>query len=71
MPATVKACSNYEDGKSVAASPLFQQLQAARDGRFVVFDLTESMATCYGSGLSIPAARDALTKALNAYAAAA
>ncbi|NJO82154.1 MAG: ABC transporter substrate-binding protein [Blastochloris sp.] len=57
--------------ESVAASPLFQQLQAVQDGRFVVFDLTESMATCYGSVLSIPAARDALTKALTAYAAAA
>jgi iron complex transport system substrate-binding protein len=56
--------------EGVSASPLFQQLQAVKDGRFVVFDLTESMATCYGSVLSIPVARDALTKALTAYAAA-
>jgi ABC-type Fe3+-hydroxamate transport system substrate-binding protein len=55
---------------SVVDSPLFGQLAAVREGRFVAFTNDDSFALAYGSVLSIPVARDALTKVLTAYAAA-
>jgi iron complex transport system substrate-binding protein len=55
----------------VSDSPLFKQLPVAKEGRYVVFDQIESQATCYGSILSIPTAKAALTKVLEQYAAAA
>jgi iron complex transport system substrate-binding protein len=49
---------------SVTESPLFQQLKVVQEGRFEAFENDESFAIAYGSVLSIPTARDLLTRAL-------
>jgi len=57
---------NYNDREfsTIADSPLFRRLEAVEEGRFTALNEEESFALSYGSALSIPTARDALTRAL-------
>jgi iron complex transport system substrate-binding protein len=57
---------NYgsEEFNTIAESPLFKLLTVVKDGRFHAFDAEESTAIAYGSVLTIPMARDLLTRAL-------
>jgi hypothetical protein len=49
----------------VVDSPIFQQLEVVRAGRFATFNDEEAFAIAYGSVLTIPTARDLLTRALS------
>lgn len=57
---------NYGDREfdTIAGSPLFGQLEAVKEGRFTPLNEEESFALSYGSALSIPTAREAITRAL-------
>jgi ABC-type Fe3+-hydroxamate transport system substrate-binding protein len=50
---------------TVVDSPIFQQLEVVRAGRFATFNDEEAFAIAYGSVLTIPTARDLLTRALS------